>query len=195
MSHAASADPAPRPLNPWARLGCGGTILFGGLHALSSLYWGLGGPALVETVGQGAVELRREAPPWLFVMLLGVGAVKAIAVAVPIANARGHLPWPRLWRVLSWLGAVGLVVYGGGYTVLAHLALAGAFGPPSDPVGLRGHGFLWSPLFAAWGLSLLLALATDRGAHPRDRATRGTGRRMQQSQRSSRRRAREHQSD
>lgn len=91
---------------------------------------------------------------------------------------------------LSWLGAAGLVVYGGVHTVLAHLALAGTFGPPSDPDGLRGHGFRWSPLFAAWGLSLLLALAAERSARPA-----GAVRPMQQSQRSSLRRAREHQSD
>lgn len=40
----------------WATAGYVGTIIFGGLHAASSLYWGFGGEALIDTVGQGAVE-------------------------------------------------------------------------------------------------------------------------------------------
>lgn len=139
-----------------------GTIVFGGLHALASLYWGLGGRRLLETIGQGAVELRDEAPWWLFPMLLLVGVAKVAGVLVPIANARGLLPRPRLWRGLSWVGAIGLILYGGGYAVLAHLTLAGRFGEVGDRQGLIGHAYLWDPLFLAWGLCLALALALAR---------------------------------
>lgn len=145
-----------------ARFAYAGTVLFGGLHALSSLYWGLGGRALLETIGQGAVELRDEAPWWLFPMLLIVGVAKAVAVAVPIANAKGLLPRPRLWRALSWLGAVGLIVYGGVYAVVAHLALTGRFGAATDPMGLAGHAYLWDPLFLGWGTCLAAALFLTR---------------------------------
>ncbi len=139
-----------------------GTVLFGGLHALASLYWGLGGRWLLETIGQGAIELRDEGQWWVFLMLLLVASVKVAGVLVPIANARGLLPRPRLWRVLSWLGAVGLIVYGGTNTLLAHLALTGRFGEVDDRQAMVGHAYLWDPLFLAWGLSLAAALILDR---------------------------------
>ncbi|MDO5492678.1 MAG: DUF3995 domain-containing protein [Nesterenkonia sp.] len=135
-----------------------GTIIFGGLHAASSLWWGLGGRALLGTVGEGAVELREQAPWWVFAGLLTIGLLKLAAVAVPILHLRGALPRPRLWRVLCWCGAVGLIVYGGVHTVLALTALAGAFGPVHDPEGLMGHAFLWDPLFTLWGVCLAVAL-------------------------------------
>lgn len=139
-----------------------GTMIFGGLHALSSFYWGLGGRWLLDTVGQGAVAVREEAPWWIFVMLLIVGLAKVAGVLVPIANSRGLLPHPKVWRALSWLGALGLMVYGAGYMVLAHLALAGRFGEAADPRGLWGHAYIWDPLFLAWGVSLALALLLER---------------------------------
>lgn len=144
-----------------AKLGYFGTVLFGGVHAASSLYWGLGGDALIETVGQGAVEWKENSPLLVPLVLIPIGLVKVTAVAVPILNSRGRVPWPRLVRVASWLGALAIVLYGGAYATLAWLSLSGRFGEVEDRVGLIGHAYLWDPLFAAWGLSLLLALATD----------------------------------
>ena len=149
-------------LPPGARAAFAGTILFGGAHALASLSWGLGSTALLGTIGAGAVELREEAPWWVFAMLIAVGVAKLAGVAVPIANARGRLPRPRLWRTLSWIGAVGLIAYGSGYAVIAHLALSGMFGTPDDRPGLVGHAYLWDPLFALWGLCLATALWLTR---------------------------------
>ncbi|MDO5663061.1 MAG: DUF3995 domain-containing protein, partial [Brachybacterium sp.] len=123
-----------------------------------------GGRWLLDTVGVGALELRENADWWVFAGLLLIGAAKVIAVLVPIANARGLLPWPRLWRTLSWIGAGGLILYGGVLTVVAHLALAGAFGEVADRPGLVGHAYLWDPLFAVWGLSLAVALIAERRA-------------------------------
>lgn len=146
----------------WQRVAWGGTVLFGGLHALASLSWGLGGTWLLDTVGQGAVELRRDASWWVFAVMLLIGLLKIAGVAVPIANARGLLPLPRLWRVLSWLGALGLTAYGVVLTVVSSLALAGLFGPVEDRRGMVGHAYLWDPLFAAWGLCLVAALLLER---------------------------------
>lgn len=103
-----------------ARLGYVGTILFGGIHAASSLYWGLGGDACHGHVGSAA----------------------------------------------CWLGAAGLVVYGGAYATLSWLSLSGRLGAVEDRVGLLGHAYLWDPLFVAWGLSLVLALANDGRRRP-----------------------------
>ncbi len=144
-----------------AKLDYFGTILFGGIHAASSLYWGLGGDALVETVGQGAAEWKQDSPLLVPIVLIPLGLAKATAVAVPILNSQGRLPWPRLVRAASWLGAAGLVLYGGAYATLSWLSLSGRLGEVEDRVGLLGHAYLWDPLFVAWGLSLVLALAND----------------------------------
>ena len=149
------------------------TAILGGLHALSSLYWGVGGRALLDTIGEGAVALREAAPWWLFPMLILVGVAKLAGVAVPIANARGLLPRPRVWRILSWAGAIGLIVYGGAYMLMAELALAGGFGEVDDRRGLEGHAWIWDPLFLAWGLALVIALPLDRPAPGRRDAAHG----------------------
>lgn len=141
-----------------------GTILFGGVHAASSFYWGLGGEWLLETIGQGAVDLRQEAPWWLFVMLILIGIAKLVCVIMPLANSKGLLPKPRLWRFLSWLGAVGLILYGGAYSTLSHLSLAGQFGDVDDRQGMIGHAYIWDPLFVAWGVCLAIALWLDRAS-------------------------------
>lgn len=153
-----SHDPLPKG----ARVAYLGTVVFGGLHALASIYWGLGGRVLLDTVGESAVEMREQADWWIFAALLLIGLAKAIAVAIPIANAQKMLSHPKVWRALSWLGAFGLIAYGGVYTAAAHLSLAGWLSGAQDLNGLRGHAYLWSPLFLAWGLSLAIALLLDR---------------------------------
>lgn len=132
------------------------------LHAAASLYWGLGGVWLLDTVGQGAIALRRDSPLVATAVLLPVGLLKLAGAVVPILNQQGRLPWPRLWRALSWAGALLLVLYGIGYTVLAAISLSGGFGPVEDVTGLRGHAFLWDPLFATWGILLTAALVRSR---------------------------------
>lgn len=143
-----------------------GTVVFGGLHALSSLYWGLGGTALVETIGRAAVELRADPPWWIFPALVLVGLLKVAGIVVPLAATNGRLRPGRVWRSLSWVGGLGLVLYGGVYTVVAHLALAGLFGEVEDRPGMLGHAWLWDPLFLLWGACLLVALATTRPTRP-----------------------------
>lgn len=150
----------------WRRLAWAGTVVFGGLHALASLSWGLGSTWLLDTVGQGAVELRRDPAWWVFAGLVLIGLLKIAGVAVPIANARGLLPLPGVWRVLSWLGALGLLGYGVALTVTSWLALEGRFGPVQDRRGLIGHAVLWDPLFAAWGLCLVVALVLEGRRRP-----------------------------
>ncbi|PWF24468.1 DUF3995 domain-containing protein [Ancrocorticia populi] len=66
------------------------------------------------------------------------------------------------WRASIGVWALGLIAYGGVYTTAAHLSLAGWFSEAQDLNGLRGHAYLWSPLFLAWGLSLAIALLLDR---------------------------------
>lgn len=159
---AAHVEPERRRRIPaLAKAGYLGTILFGGLHAASSLYWGLGGDVFVETVGQGAVEWKESAPFLVPLVLIPIGLAKTVAVAVPILNSQGRLPARRLLRIASWLGGGALILYGGAYAALAWLSLAGRFGEVQDVQGMQGHAYIWDPLFALWGASLLFALTFD----------------------------------
>ena len=137
------------------------TAMVAGLvHAGFSVYWGIGGSWLVETVGQqmtGAFSGMR----WLVVF---VGLVKAACAVAPYVLLRAgrlsHDPW--LWT--SWAGGVVLVLWGGAGAVAGNLVLAGVITPDGgyDVAGQIGHAFLWDPLFLIWGLALMGGLMAHR---------------------------------
>lgn len=154
-----------------AKAGYLGTIVFGGLHATASLYWGLGGDAFLETIGQGAVDWKESAPVLVALVLIPIALAKTAAVALPILNSLGRLPAPRLIRIASWVGGGALIIYGGVYATLAWLSLSGLFGEVQDVQGLQGHAYIWHPLFALWGISLLFALAFDPLPRERNRSS------------------------
>lgn len=134
------------------QIGCG----LGLIHAGFSLYWALGGSWLLDTVGLWAVDLARTNPLAAFWGLLLIAAVKAAAALFPLLNAGGHLPWPQVWRTLSWIGGPFLVLYGGVNTGVAWLVLSGMLnnGGAIDRQSMLGHAALWDPLFLLWGLAL-----------------------------------------
>ncbi len=139
------------------------TAMAAGLvHAGFSVYWGIGGGWLVDTVGQqmtGAFADMR----WAVVC---VGLAKAACAVAPYVLLRtGRLsrgPW--LW--ISWAGAAVLVVWGGAGTVAGNLVLAGVITPDGgyDVAGQIGQAFLWDPLFLVWGLALMGGLMAHRRA-------------------------------
>lgn len=139
------------------------------LHALSSFYWATGGDALLWTVGDWAVDMRRDNPSQTALLLAVIGAIKLCGGLVPLANAYGLLPFSRLWSYLSAVAAVVLVVYGGANILLGGASALGAFGSTSDSDrnALLGHVLLWDPLFLLWGLALSAGLITAR--HSRQR--------------------------
>ncbi|CAM3604955.1 DUF3995 domain-containing protein [Deinococcus frigens] len=125
------------------------------IHAGFSLYWALGGSWLLDTVGQWAVTLARTSPLAAFWGLLLIALLKVAAAVVPLLNAGRRLPWPRLWRTLSWIGGPLLILYGGVNTGVAWLVLSGVLGGGEiDRRGMLGHAALWDPLFLLWGLTL-----------------------------------------
>lgn len=138
----------------------GAAAVIAALDALPSLYWALGGTAFVWTVGDWAVDLWNRNPVLASAGLFLVAAVKVIAGAVPLLNARRKLPWPRFWDRLITGGAGLLMLYGAANTVVGGLALLGFFGPleESNRRALMGHVFLWDPLFFLWGLFLLVGM-------------------------------------
>lgn len=131
----------------------------GFLHGAASVYWGLGGTWLLETIGDQVAE-QFEGLGWL---ILGVGVVK-IAFALSPLFLDG-----RWWRPFHWLGAGVLILWGGLNTLVINLVLAGVLprGENYDHAAMTGHGWLWDPLFLLWGLSLAVGLwATRRGSPP-----------------------------
>ncbi|GAA1651495.1 hypothetical protein GCM10009806_20390 [Microbacterium flavum] len=65
---------------------------------------------------------------------------------------------------MSWIGGVGLIVYGGVNMVVAIAVLSGVIRTDDgyDESAMIGHAFLWDPLFLLWGLALTAALALTR---------------------------------
>ena len=136
-------------------------------HAAFSLYWGLGGHWLLDTVGRGAVQVSSDARLLTGLGLGAVALVKACGAVIPVAAAYGRLGRTGLWRGLSWVGAFLLIVYGGVNTGVSNAVLAGWIVPAGgyDFAAMAGHAWLWDPLFLLWGLALLgyLALSRRRG--------------------------------
>ena len=127
----------------------------GMVHAGFSLYWALGGTWLFNTLGQVAVQVAQRGDRFASSLLTAVALFKAVAASLPVLNAYGTLPWPQLWRAISWGGSLLLVVYGAVNTVAAWLVLLGLIVPASyDRPALLGHAALWDPLFLIWGLAL-----------------------------------------
>ena len=138
--------------------------LIGVVHAGFSAYWALGGRWLLATVGQWAVDLATERPLAGAIALGLVAAAKLLGATIPIGVAYRRVPWPRFCRAISWAGGLLLVAYGGVNTVVALAVLGGAVrtGGGYDAAAMRGHAYLWDPLFLLWGGALVLSLWLSR---------------------------------
>lgn len=136
----------------------------GTVHGIFSVYWGLGGTWLVDTLGDDLVDLWRSHA----VLLVPVGVVKIIAALLPLVLLKGDagpLPWwQRVLRYVSWAGAVLLIFWGGVNTVTGNLVLGGLVVPDGgfDRAGMIGHAWLWDPLFLLWGVALGVGLSLSR---------------------------------
>jgi hypothetical protein len=134
--------------------------LAGGVHATFSLYWALGGRALLDTVGSWAVSLADTRPFVAGLGLTAVGVLKLAAAAVPLLLASGRIAVSRVWLTLCRAGAWLLVLYGGVNVAVAWLVLGGVVNTSDgyDRDAMLGHAALWDPLFLLWGVLLLLGL-------------------------------------
>lgn len=140
----------------------------GGLHALASLYWMLGGDWLIETLGATVIEMF-EGRRWL---LLPVVVVKVAGAVVPLLMHDWPGPLRRVTRFACWVGAAALLGWGGAGMVIANLVLTGVIeSGPIDRPAMIGHAWLWDPLFVAWGACMAVGLWRTRdGGHARGRA-------------------------
>jgi hypothetical protein len=131
-------------------------------YALVSLYWALGGHALVGTVGGYVEQFARRGGAVPVLVALAATAAKVIGGLLALALVR---PWgrvvPRGWLLIGSAGAsVLLVVYGGLNVLAGALVLLDVVHPAGtvDQTALRWHVGLWDLWFLVWGI--LLALAT-----------------------------------
>jgi len=127
-----------------------------------SLYWALGGHALLSTVGGYVEQFARRGGALPVLVALVVTVVKVAGGLLALALVR---PWgrvvPRRWLLIGSAGAsVLLVVYGGVSVLLGALVLSGVVRPAGgvDRTALRWHVAVWDLWFLVWGI--LLAVAT-----------------------------------
>jgi hypothetical protein len=134
-------------------------VAFG--YALMSLYWALGGHALLSTVGGYVEQFARRGGALPVLIGLAATLAKVLGGLLALALVR---PWgrvvPRRWLLIGSAGAsVLLVVYGGLNVLLGALVLAGVIHPAGsvDRTALRWHVGVWDLWFLVWGILLGLA--------------------------------------
>lgn len=130
-------------------------------YALMSLYWALGGHALVSTIGGYVEHFARQGGALPVLAALAVTLAKVVGGLLALALVR---PWgrvvPRRWLLIGSAGAsVLLVVYGGLNVLLGALVLSGVIHPAGgvDRTALRWHVGVWDMWFLVWGVLLALA--------------------------------------
>ncbi len=145
-------------------------LLVGLAYAAVSVYWGLGGTWLLDTVGGALAEHGRADGTGAAVAVWAAAGLKMAAAVLPMLAAGGILapaparPWRRLLRVLAWIEAAILTSYGLVLTTAGLLVQSGviARSAHADDRGLFWHAYLWDPWFLLWGLLVTTALLRTR---------------------------------
>jgi Protein of unknown function (DUF3995) len=103
-------------------------------------------------------------------VLAASGVAKLVAAITPVLLEYGFIPARRLVRALSWVGGIGLILYGGVITATGALVLSGFIEPEGgyDRAAMIGHALLWDPLFLLWGAALAGWLMLTRRPAPRE---------------------------
>lgn len=142
--------------------------VLGVAYAAISVYWGVGGTALLGTLGGALEREARSGSAGSLALVWGAAALKLVGALLPIAAVR-FVGWtvarPSL-RVLCWIEAVVLTAYGLALTSVGLAVQAGVI-PTSDHPDRRAlawHAFLWDPWFLAWGVCALVAVLAARRA-------------------------------
>ena len=142
----------------------------GAASAAMSVYWALGGTALLDTIGGEIERWGRERSAGLIAtlwLITGAKLVAAVAPLVLVGVGSGRLPaWTRArpMRVLGWIVAIGLAAYGGLLTVVGLLVEAGVIdaADDADEHAIAWHAFFWDPWFALWGGAIAVAMWLSR---------------------------------
>jgi hypothetical protein len=131
-------------------------------YAGISVYWGLGGSWLLDTVG-GTLEAQGRAGSASVVLAVWAAAgLKVVAAILPLLATGSVLRPARLrWlRILAWVEAVILTLYGLVLTAAGLLVQSGVLSTSAnaDHRALAWHAYLWDPWFLLWGLLVTTAL-------------------------------------
>jgi hypothetical protein len=150
-----------------AQAACGA----GSAYAAVSVYWALGGTWLLDTVGGTLEQQGRAGHPgiilavWAAAVLKVIGAIVPL-VAVGVTSGQATIAGRRQvrLRVLAWLEAAILTIYGLVLTVAGLLVQSDAIAPAAsaDRRALAWHAYLWDPWFLLWGALVAAALARSR---------------------------------
>jgi Protein of unknown function (DUF3995) len=140
-------------------------------YAAVSVYWALGGTWLLDTVGGTLEQQGRTGNPgiilavWAAAVLKVIGAIVPL-VAVRVTSGQATIAGRRQGRVrmLAWLEAAILTIYGLVLTVGGLLVQSGAIAPAAsaDRRALAWHAYLWDPWFLLWGALVTAALVRSR---------------------------------
>lgn len=132
-----------------------------------SIYWGVGGTWLLDTVGGSLARLGRSRDATVIAAVWAAAALKLVAAPLPVIAVRE--PTRRAARTLAWVAAAILTVYGAVLTVIGLLVQAGVIhsSAHADRKALAWHAYLWDPWFLLWGLLIVVALLRGRAATPR----------------------------
>lgn len=147
----------------------------GNASAAVSAYWAAGGTRLLDTVGGDIERWGRERDTSVVVALAAIVILKAVVAAAALLATR-VVPAPawtagRVPRLLSWVAAGGLTLYGGVLTAAGLLVQADviAAGADADRHALAWHTWFWDPWFLLWGAAFAVALRRSHGASAPDR--------------------------
>lgn len=129
--------------------------------AAVSVYWTLGGTALLDALGGTFERLARDRSAAALALGIMVILVKVAGGLLALALVRrwGTTVGRRLLLPASVVGSMILVLYGGVEVLLGGLVLADVITPsgPVDEHALRWHVFVWDLWFLLWGLARLAA--------------------------------------
>lgn len=123
------------------------------------------GTWLLDTIG-GTLERAGRAQSadllavvWIIVVLKLVAAAVGLVATSPRGRRRR-----RPSRIIAWVAAVVLVLYGGVLTGVGLLVQAGVItaSAGADQMALRWHAYVWDPWFLVWGVLLSTALWRSR---------------------------------
>ena len=150
-----------------AQAACGAGLAY----AAVSVYWALGGTWLLDTVGGTLEQQGRAGNPGIILAVCAAAGLKVIGAIVPlaavgVASVQATIAGRRRARVrvLAWLEAAILTIYGLVLTVAGLLVQSGAIAPAAsaDRRALAWHTYLWDPWFLLWGALVAAALARSR---------------------------------
>lgn len=132
--------------------------------AAVSVYWGLGGTWLLDTVSHSMAEQARAGEAGVIVTAWIAVVLKAIGVALPLLALRPMTrpAWTRRARALTWVQVAVLMTWGLLQTAGSLLLLAGVIQSTTDHRVLAWHAFIWDPWFVVWGLLVAGALRSSR---------------------------------